>query len=248
MLLRRRPVYTMKKDEVVGAMSTSDPFQVPREEMVEKQLRQRGIHDLRVLEAMRRVPRHTFIASELHHLAYRDCPLPIGDNQTISQPYIVALMTELLRLSGTERVLEVGMGSGYQTAILCELAAQVYALERVPRLAEQGAATLARLGYDNVEVHIGDGSQGLPDMAPFDAILVAAAAPALPGPLRSQLSENGGRMVLPVGDDKRQYLEVVVRQGNRWEIERTISVRFVPLVGRYGFAPRVWLSDTDEDE
>lgn len=229
-------------------MSTPDPFQTLRDEMVEKQLRERGIHDQRVLDAMRRVPRHMFVASELQHLAYRDCPLPIGENQTISQPYIVALMTELLHLTGTERVLEVGMGSGYQTAILCELAAQVYTLERVPRLAEHGAAALARLGYENVEVHVGDGSQGLPDMAPFDAILVAAAAPALPGPLRSQLSEHGGRMVLPVGDDKRQYLEVVVRQGNRWEIERTIPVRFVPLVGRYGFSPRVWLEDSTEDE
>jgi protein-L-isoaspartate(D-aspartate) O-methyltransferase len=132
-------------------------------------------------------------------------------------------------------VLEVGTGSGYQTAVLCTLAAQVYSLERHPRLAQRAAQSLSRLNYENVEIHVGDGSQGLPDMSPFDAIIVSAAAPALPGPLRSQLRERGGRMVLPVGDRKNQYLEIVTRQGNRWEIERTDPVKFVPLIGRYGF-------------
>jgi protein-L-isoaspartate(D-aspartate) O-methyltransferase len=216
-------------------MAASDSFHNLRQEMVEKQLRERGIHDERVLAAMQRIPRHEFIAAELRHLAYRDCPLPIGDDQTISQPYMVALMSQLLHLTGTERVLEIGTGSGYQAAVLCELAAQVYSLERFPRLAERAANTLAQLHYDNVEIHIGDGSQGLADMAPFDAIIVTAAAPALPGPLRSQLHEISGRMVLPIGDDKQQYLEVVTRDGNRWAIEQTIPVRFVPLIGRYGF-------------
>jgi protein-L-isoaspartate(D-aspartate) O-methyltransferase len=213
----------------------SDPFFGLRREMVDKQLAQRGIEDLRVLDAMRYIPRHEFVSSELSHLAYRDCPLPIGDNQTISQPYMVALMTQLLQLSGTERVLEIGTGSGYQAAVLADLAYEVYSLERNPRLAERAGNTLARLGYDNVEIYVGDGSQGLPDMAPFDAIVVTAAAPALPGPLRAQLAENGGRMVLPLGDHRSQHLERVVRRGSRWEIERILPVRFVPLVGRYGF-------------
>ena len=227
-------------------MMTNDAFTSLRTQMVDKQLIERGIQDSRVLDVMRRVPRHEFVCTELRHLSYRDCPLPIGDNQTISQPYVVALMTELVRLSGHERVLEVGTGSGYQAAVLCELAAQVYTLERFPRLAEHAGAVLAQLGYDNVEVHIGDGSQGLPDMAPFDVILVTAAAPALPGPLRSQLYERGGRMVLPVGDDRHQYLEVVTRMGNRWEIEQTIPVRFVPLIGRYGFSPRAGYVPDDD--
>lgn len=224
-----------------------DPFEALRAQMVKKQLVERGIACPRVLSAMERIPRHEFVSAELRHLAYRDCPLPIGDNQTISQPYVVALMTELLNLKGRERVLEIGTGSGYQAAVLCELAAQVYSLERYPRLAERAGRVLAQLGYQNIEIHVGDGSQGLPDMSPFDAIVVTAAAPALPGPLRCQLHERGGRMVLPVGDDQRQYLEVVTRRGNRWEIEQTIPVRFVPLIGRYGFTPRGASCDEKED-
>jgi protein-L-isoaspartate(D-aspartate) O-methyltransferase len=216
-------------------MAATDSFRVAREEMVVRQLMERGIVDSRVLQAMRSVPRHEFVAAEVRHLAYRDCPLPIGDKQTISQPYMVALMSQMLGLKGYERVLEVGTGSGYQTAILCQLAAQVYSLERYPRLAGRAAQVLEQLGYENVEIHVGDGSQGLADMAPFDAIIVTAAAPALPGPLRSQLDEDGGRMILPIGDDKQQYLETVTRWHNRWEIEQTVPVRFVPLIGRYGF-------------
>jgi len=216
-------------------MTGTDSFRAAREEMVVKQLMARGIQDSRVLSALQNVPRHEFVAAEVRHLAYRDCPLPIGDQQTISQPYMVALMSEMLHLKGYERVLEVGTGSGYQTAVLCQLAAQVYSLERFPRLAGRAAQVLAQLGYENVEIHVGDGSQGLADMAPFDAIIVTAAAPALPGPLRSQLDEDGGRMILPIGDDKQQYLESVTRWHNRWEIEQTMPVRFVPLIGRYGF-------------
>ncbi len=216
-------------------MTTSDSYRRLREEMVARQLVERGITDPRVLDVMRRVPRHEFVAAEMRPLAYRDCPLPIGEKQTISQPYMVALMTQMLGLSGHERVLEIGTGSGYQTAILCELAGQVYSLERLPRLAARAAGVLERLGYENVEIHAGDGSQGLADMAPFDAIIVTAAAPSLPGPLRSQMSEYSGRMVLPVGDDRGQYLEFVTRTGKRWQIEQTHPVQFVPLLGRYGF-------------
>ena len=210
-------------------------FYSARNEMVAHQLRSRGIHDEAVLNAMSRVPRHEFVP-ELHRAeAYRDCPLPIDRDQTISQPYIVALMTQALHLQGDERVLEVGTGSGYQTAILCEMAQEVFSLERFHRLAANAATTLERLGYDNVEIHVGDGSQGLPDMAPFDAIIVTAAAPEAPVPLCLQMSPNGGQMVIPVGSDKAQFLELITRRGNAWEYKRIASVRFVPLIGRFGF-------------
>lgn len=205
--------------------------------MIEHQLRARGIADARVLEAMRSVPRHEFVPEAVRGQAYADRALPIGDNQTISQPYIVALMLQSLRLRGTEHVLEIGTGSGYMTALLSKLAARVYSLECLPRLAGKAASTLARLGCDNVDVHIGDGSQGLPDMSPFSSIVVSAAAPSVPGPLRTQLCPDGGRMVIPVGKAEDQVLELVVRQGDRWEFKRVAAVRFVPLVGRYGFAP-----------
>lgn len=218
-------------------MTTADSYRQLREEMVARQLMARGIDNVRVLDAMRRVPRHEFVAAEMRPIAYRDCPLPIGERQTISQPYMVALMTQMLSLSGHERVLEIGTGSGYQTAILCELAGQVYSLERLPRLAARAASVLERLNYNNVEIHVGDGSQGLADMAPFDAIIVTAAAPTLPLPLRAQMLEFGGRMVLPVGDDRAQYLEFVTRAGKSWQIEQTRPVQFVPLVGRYGYKP-----------
>jgi protein-L-isoaspartate(D-aspartate) O-methyltransferase len=210
-------------------------FYSARCDMVAHQLRSRGIHDESVLDAMSRVPRHEFVP-ELHRAdAYRDCPLPIASDQTISQPYIVALMTQALHLNGDERVLEVGTGSGYQTAILCELVREVFSLERFHRLAASAADMLDRLGYDNVDLHVGDGSQGLPDMAPYDAIIVTAAAPEAPAPLCLQMHPRGGRMVIPVGDDKAQFLELITRRGNAWEYKRIASVRFVPLVGRFGF-------------
>lgn len=207
-----------------------------RHQMVETQLAARGIVDERVLEAMRRIPRHLFVHPNLAGHAYEDTPLPIAGGQTISQPYIVAFMTEALRLRGTERVLEIGTGSGYQTAVLCALAAHVYSLEYLPRLAAAAADALAQLGVTNVEIHVGDGSQGLPDMAPFDAIIVTAAAPAVPGPLRTQLAPDGGRMVVPVGGRDAQDLLRVTRHGDRWRIEKLLPVRFVPLRGRYGFS------------
>lgn len=210
-------------------------FQMLRNQMVEEQLKSRDIIDPRVLQAMQDVPRHLFVPENLRHLAYRDAPLPIGQNQTISQPYIVALMTQMLQLSGHETVLEIGTGSGYHTAILCELARQVFSIERYPELADRAGAILADLGYNNVEIHVGDGSQGLPDMAPFDAIVVSAAAPAIPNPLRGQLAE-GGRMVLPVGDNESQWLERVWRHGDTWNIERITLVLFVPLIGKHGFS------------
>ena len=156
-------------------------------------------------------------------------------------------MTQMLQLDGTERVLEIGTGSGYQTAILCELAESVISLERHPLLAGRAGDTLARLGYDNVEIHIGDGSQGLLDMAPYDAILVTAAAPSLPEPLRAQMSPDGGRMVLPIGTSEGQRLELIVRQGDNWTMERTIPVRFVPLIGQHGFADGT-MTDIEDDE
>lgn len=212
-----------------------DEYVEERQAMVTQQLFNRGINDERVLAAMRRVPRHAFVPSERRHHAYDDGPLPIGKNQTISQPFIVAMMTQYLHLQGTEAVLEIGTGCGYQTAILCELSHRVYSLERYSQLASRADEVLSALGYDNVELHVGDGSQGLPDMAPFNAIIVTAAAPSVPGPLATQLHAEDGRMVLPIGDRDNQILQIVYRHGDRFRIERKISVRFVPLVGRFGF-------------
>lgn len=211
-------------------------YVIERERMITEQLVARDIHDERVLHAMRTIPRHWFVPPTVRHVAYRDGALPIGQNQTISQPFIVAFMSQALRLTGTERVLEIGTGSGYQTAILSELAAEVVSIERHPLLAGRAGDVLARLRADNVEIHIGDGSQGLPDMAPFDAILVTAAAPALPEPLRLQMCPRGGRMVIPLGAQHgEQRLERVLREGDGWRMERLLSVRFVPLIGANGF-------------
>jgi protein-L-isoaspartate(D-aspartate) O-methyltransferase len=219
-----------------AAAFAGDPTAARREAMVREQIQARGVTDRRVLEAMRAVPRHLFVPQELARAAYQDSPLPIGEGQTISQPYIVALMTELLETGPEQRVLEIGTGSGYQTAVLCEMTRFVYSLERYPALGEHASQLLNDLGYHNVEVYIGDGSQGLPDMAPFDAIIVTAAAPAIPGPLRAQMA-NGGRLVLPIGDQYQQYLQRVRRSGDSWTIEYLIPVMFVPLYGRHGFTP-----------
>ncbi len=164
-----------------------------------------------------------------------DNPLAIGQGQTISQPFVVAYMTELLYLQGDETVLEIGTGSGYQAAVLAHLARYVYTIERFPLLAERAGSTLNRLAYHNLDIHIGDGSQGLPDMAPFDAIVVTAAAPSVPGTLCTQLKRDGGRLVIPVGSSDQQELQRVVRQADTWRIDHLTPVRFVPLVGRFGF-------------
>ncbi len=217
---------------------SQSPYRNQREHMIERQLIPRGINDPLVLDAMRRVPRHVFLSRRVREAAYRDGALPIGNKQTISQPYIVALMTQTLQLTGTERVLEIGTGSGYQTAILCELAQSVVSVERFPLLAGRAGDVLAKLGYNNVEIHIGDGTQGLADMAPYDAIIVTAAAPSLPEPLRLQMHPDGGRMVLPIGArGADQHLELMRRNGDQWQMERLTRVRFVPLVGRNGFPP-----------
>ncbi len=216
-------------------MNDSPHWRALREHMVEEQIRARGVHDPRVLDALRRVPRHLFVPEAHRHLAYSDGPLPIGHGQTISQPYIVARMTELLALTGEEKVLEVGTGSGYQAALLGHLAREVHTIERVEELARAAARRLRQLGLDNITVHIGDGSRGLPEHAPFDAILVTAAAPEVPRPLLEQLAP-GGRMVLPVGSRGVQYLERWTRHGNAYRHERLEPVAFVPLLGEHGFA------------
>jgi protein-L-isoaspartate(D-aspartate) O-methyltransferase len=201
-----------------------------REEMVESQIAARGVKDERTLAAMRRVPRHLFVPEGYAREAYDDHPLPIGHGQTISQPYIVAFMTEALHLSGGETVLEVGTGSGYQSAVLSGLVAKVYSVEIVEPLAREAAERLKRLGYDNVEVRAGDGYRGWPEAAPFDAIVVTAAAPRVPEPLKQQL-RDGGRLLLPIGDEW-QELVLVKRRGDAFEQTQVLPVRFVPMTGR----------------
>ena len=210
-------------------------FKRQREAMVNQQLIDRHITDSRVLDAILRVPRHLFVPKNLRHVAYADRPLPIGNGQTISQPYVVAAMSQSLALQGGDSVLEIGTGSGYQTAILCELASRVISIERFAVLAGRAGNLLEQLGYNNVEILVGDGSQGLSDMAPFDVIIVTAAAPALPEPLRLQMNPNGGRMILPIGTQTNQRLERIIRDGERWEMESIFPVRFVPLIGQHGF-------------
>ncbi len=212
----------------------TDVYRKARERMVETQIAARGIRDERVLEVMRKVPRHLFVEEALRDQAYADHPLPIGEGQTISQPYIVALMTEALELKGDERVLEVGTGSGYQTAILAELARWVYTIERFARLLERARRVLRELGYANVSFKLGDGTLGWPEEAPFDAIMVTAAGPKVPEPLLEQLAE-GGRLVMPIGDEWSQHLVKVVKKGGRFYRTVLEPVRFVKLVGEYGF-------------
>lgn len=214
--------------------SSGDEFSVPRAEMIEKQLRRRGVTDSGVLASMAAVPREAFVPKEFRHRSYEDVPLPIGEGQTISQPYIVAAMTAALRLAGNERVLEIGTGCGYQAAILSQMTKIVFSIESRSELASAAAARLERLGYTNVHVHCGDGTLGLPEFAPFDAILVAAAAPAVPGPLRAQLAE-AGRLILPVGDAENQELQLIERLENSFSTRTLEGCRFVPLIGHHGW-------------
>lgn len=212
----------------------NEDFEAARREMVERQIRNRDIRSKRVLEAMAAVPRHLFVPPEYSHEAYADEPLPIGEGQTISQPFMVAAMADALSLEGHERVLEVGAGSGYQAAVLSLLAREVIAVEAQPVLTAAARERLARLGYANVRIEEGDGSLGWPAEAPYDAILVTAAAPAVPPPLIEQLAE-GGRLVIPVGRAEHQELLRIVKREGRTTQQGLYACRFVPLVGRYGW-------------
>ena len=202
--------------------------------MVDGQLVPRGISDKLVLNAMRKVPRHKFLPKGMEASAYEDNALPIGDGQTISQPYMVAIMTEKLGLSGGEKVLEIGTGSGYQSAVLAEIAKEVHSIEVVPSLAERSNKKLEELGHKNITVTSGDGTLGLPEEAPFDGIIVTAGAPSIPKPLTDQLSD-GGRLVIPVGDAFSQTLTIVTKHDGKLEIEGSIGCVFVPLVGKFGW-------------
>jgi protein-L-isoaspartate(D-aspartate) O-methyltransferase len=215
-----------------GALPAGAPpdLAAAREHMVREQIEGRGVKDPRTLRALRAVPRHLFVPPSQAALAYADHPLPIGHDQTISQPFIVAFMTEALQLRGGEKVLEVGTGSGYQAAVLAEAGAKVYTIEIVEALAAEARERLARLGYAGVEVRAGDGYLGWPEAAPFGAIVITAAAPRIPEPLKAQL-EEGGRLVMPLGDEA-QELVLVTRAGDAFPERRLLPVRFVPMTGR----------------
>jgi protein-L-isoaspartate(D-aspartate) O-methyltransferase len=206
-----------------------------RDQMVRRQLVSRGIKAERVLEAMRKVPRHLFVPEELRESAYHDGPLSIGEGQTISQPYMVALMTECLGLKGGEKVLEIGTGSGYQTAILAELAEHVYTIERVPILLEKVQHVLTHLGYTTIKFKGGDGTYGWCEESPFDGIIVTAAAPDISRVLLEQLKDDGGVLVIPVGSRYSQSLYKVTKKGDKIEKEECTLCVFVPLIGKYGW-------------
>lgn len=221
----------------MAELSNPDRFIKARLAMVEEQLRLRGIRNECVLKAMEHVPRHEFIPRESWDVAYGDYPVPIGEGQTISQPYIVAAMVEWLKVQPMDRVLEVGTGTGYQAAVLAQLAADVVTVERQPRLAEEAKSNFDRLGYRNIRVAIGDGSLGVPEFAPYQEIVVAAAAPSIPPALFAQLAE-GGRLMLPVGSRDSQVLQLVRKVEGAPVVSSRESVRFVPLIGEKGFLER----------
>ncbi len=203
--------------------------------MVERQLRRRGISDPRVLEVMARVPREAFLPPSLHPEAYEDRAVPIGQDQTLSQPYMVAAMTEALQVGPEDRILEIGTGSGYQAAVLALLAREVRSIERIASLAEAARRALDTLGIENVEIRVGDGSRGWPEEAPFDGIIVTAAAPDVPRSLLRQIASDGGRLLIPVGTLVSQDLIRVTRQGEDFDSETLVGCRFVPLLGEEGW-------------
>lgn len=205
-----------------------------REKMVKEQLVSRGISNRKILNAMRKIPRHLFVPSKWQALGYADRPLPIEMQQTISQPYMVALMTESLELSADDNILEIGTGSGYQTAVLAEICNSVYTVELLPELAESANDLLTKLGYRNIDAKVADGTLGWPEHHPFDAIIVTAGAPHLPQPLLEQLAENG-RLVIPVGDSLSQSLKKIVRRADGFWEEQLLKCQFVPLRGEYGW-------------
>jgi protein-L-isoaspartate(D-aspartate) O-methyltransferase len=209
-------------------------YERQRQRMVEHQIRKRGVRNCRVLAAMEKIPRHRFVPENSRDQAYEDSPLSIGKGQTISQPYMVALMTECAALEPDDRVLEVGTGSGYQTAILAELVREVYSIERIPELAERAEGLLSGLGYENVSIRVDDGSEGWSEKAPFDAIIVTAGAPEIPDPLVEQL-EVGGRLVIPIGSAHHQTLCTVKKERNRIRKEEGTGCVFVPLIGMFGW-------------
>jgi protein-L-isoaspartate(D-aspartate) O-methyltransferase len=221
-------VNPVKNLEGRGLVNFDPDYKQARQNMVEYQIKGRGIKDKNVLGAMLKVPRHLFVPEEMRDLAYRDEPLPIGHGQTISQPYIVGYMTEALKLQPGDRVLEIGTGSGYQTAILAEIVSEVYTIELIPELSLRAQETLKSLGYKNIEFLTGDGSKGWPEKAPFEAILVSAAPAEVPPALMEQLKIDG-RLIIPVGTDS-QELVLIKRTKKGWEKTRLIGVRFVPLI------------------
>lgn len=209
-------------------------FDELRIQMVEEQIKKRGIQDKKVISALLKIPREMFVPEELKIYAYEDTPLSIGEGQTISQPYIVALMTEALKLKGKEKVLEIGTGSGYQSAILAEIGCQVYSVERIEKLAERAKKVLEKLGYD-VKIKIGDGTLGWEEFSPYDRIIVTAAGPEIPDTLLSQLSDNEGRLIMPVGDRFIQDLILVIKKGKQIEKINLGGCQFVPLIGEKGW-------------
>jgi protein-L-isoaspartate(D-aspartate) O-methyltransferase len=223
-------LFAMLSCSLLGSATDHDPWQARRHRMVEKQIEARDVSDPATLAALRKVPRHRFVPADLQELAYDDRPLPIGRGQTISQPYIVACMTEQIAPTRTMRVLEIGTGSGYQAAVLAEICAEVFTIEIVPALGREAAARLAELGYRNIRTRIGDGWAGWPEAAPFDAIIVTAAAESIPPPLLAQL-KDGGRMIIPIGPQgDAQDLVLVTKHAGRVETRPLIPVRFVPFV------------------
>lgn len=215
-------------------VQNEEAYLAERQAMVDTQLRRRGIRDERVLEAMLRIPRHEFVVDSCWSQAYEDHPIPIGEDQTVSQPFIIAVSLQALDLNGAESVLEIGTGSGYQTALLASLAQNVYTVERYPSLAHAAEATLRRLDFRNIRFAIGDGSQGWREYSPYDAVLVSAAAPRIPQSLLEQLSDIA-RMVIPVGTQHTQDLQLIRKRGGEYSTETLEGCRFVPLVGSEGF-------------